>query len=264
MAYAAGIDIGSSFSKIVVLDNRNLVIARSVLTTSGSYRSTSERVVEEGLKKAGLGLEALVNLVATGIGAASVPFPNQPATEASCAARGVNFLFPGARTVIEIGGQSSRIIGLTEKGKVTDYVTSEKCAGGNGRFLQVIARVLKVKLEDIGEISLKSRNRVIFTTGCAVFCESEAISRVAEGALKEDILAGVHYSIANKIAGLLGRVTLQKECVIIGGGARDRGLVKSIEEAAGIELRVPEEPGTTIALGAALIARDKNSGKRDS
>jgi predicted CoA-substrate-specific enzyme activase len=214
-------------------------------------------VIEDGLKKAGLNFETLSSVITTGIGAASVLFPNQQITEIACAAKGINYLFPTARTAIEVGGRSSWIIRLTEKGKAADFTTSEKCAAGSGRFLQVIARVLQVKLEDLGKISLQSRNRVTFTTNCAVFCESEAISRVAEGALKEDIVAGVHYSIANKIAAMSGRVSMEKDCVIIGGGAKDIGLVKAIEDILGITLLIPEEPSTTLALGAALIAQEK-------
>ncbi len=254
--YVAGIDIGSTFSKVVILDGQATVAAQSVIPSIGSYRSAAERVLQEGLSKSGLKFEDLVHIVTTGIGAASVPYPNQPITEIACVGKGVNYFFPSARTVIEVGGQSSWIIRLTEKGKASDFVTSEKCAAGSGRFLQVIARVLQVRLEDIGELSLKSKNRVTFTTSCAVFSESEAVSRVAEGAGVEDILAGVHYSIATKIASLAGRVKLEKDCVMIGGGAKDIGLVKSIEDILGVSLLIPEEPRTTIAFGAALIARE--------
>jgi (R)-2-hydroxyacyl-CoA dehydratese activating ATPase len=255
--YVAGIDIGSTFSKIVILDERAALAAQSVIPSIGSYRIMAEKVLEEGLSKAGLKSEDLVRIVTTGIGAASVPYPNQPITEIACVGKGVSFFFPSARTVIEVGGQSSWIIRLTKKGKAADFVTSEKCAAGSGRFLQVVARVLQIKLEDIGELSLKSKNRVMFTTSCAVFSESEAVSRVAEGARIEDILAGVHYSIATKIAALAGRVKLEKDCVMIGGGAKDIGLVKSIEDILKITLLIPEEPRTTIALGAALIAREQ-------
>ena len=134
---------------------------------------------------------------------------------------------------------------------------SEKCAAGSGRFLQLIAKVLQVDLEDIGSLSLKSQNSVSFSTGCAVFVESEAISRIAEGALKEDILAGVHNSIAAKILSLTERAGMKEDCALTGGGAKDIGLVRSIERELGFSLLVPEEPQITAALGAALIARER-------
>jgi (R)-2-hydroxyacyl-CoA dehydratese activating ATPase len=263
-AYVAGVDIGSTFSKIVILDEQAVLVAQSVIPSIGSYRILAEKVLEEGLSRSGLKSEDLVRIVSTGIGASSVPYPHQPITEIACVGKGVSTFFPSARTVIEVGGQSSWIIRLTEKGKAADFVTSEKCAAGSGRFLQVIARVLQIKLEDIGELSLKSRQRVTFTTSCAVFAESEAVSRVAEGAKKEDILAGVHYSIATKIAALAGRVKLEKDCVMIGGGAKDIGLVKSIEDILKVRLLIPEEPRTAIALGAALLACEQYFEKTDS
>jgi len=141
------------------------------------------------------------------------------------------------------------------RGEAIDFVVSEKCASGSGRFLEVMARVLQTPLEEFGALSSKSTKQVQFTTSCAVFAESEAISRIAEGAAKEDILAGVHESMAIKVVSLVQRVRLEKEVAFTGGGARDVGLVRSIEDKLGEKLLVPPEPVLTGALGAALLAK---------
>jgi predicted CoA-substrate-specific enzyme activase len=163
------------------------------------------------------------------------------------------------RTAVDIGGQFSKVFRVDERGRVTAFLQSEKCAAGSGRFLQVIAHVLKVGLEEIGPLSLKSKNRVNFNTGCAVFAETEAVSRVAEGEAVEDILAGVHYALAAKVQNLVERMGIEMDCALIGGGAKDIGLVRSIEEVLGVGLLVPGEPQLIAALGAALIAGEKAS-----
>jgi predicted CoA-substrate-specific enzyme activase len=151
----------------------------------------------------------------------------------------------------------SQVIRLNEQGQVTNFVVSEKCAAGSGRFLDIIANVLRIDLKDIGPLSLKSKHPVIFTTGCAVFGESEAISRICEGASREDILAGVHRALASKLSTLVDRVRLEKECAISGGGALDIGLVKSLEEELRIKLLVPPQPQLITALGAAIMAEER-------
>jgi predicted CoA-substrate-specific enzyme activase len=148
------------------------------------------------------------------------------------------------------------VIRASERGKVINFAVSERCAAGSGYFLQIIANVLRIDLKDIGHLSLRSKKPVTFTTGCAVFGESEAISRVAEGISKEDILAGVHNSLANKLFALIERVGLENQCVISGGAALDVGLIKSIEGKLGVQLLVPPHPQITTALGAAIIAEE--------
>jgi len=166
-------------------------------------------------------------------------------------------VFPQVRTIIDIQGQNSQVILVNSSGQVKNFVISEKCAAGSGRFLDIVANVLRVKIEDIGELSLKSRNPVVFTTGCAVFGESEAISRVAEGISKEDILAGVHQALAEKISALVNRIGLEAPCAVSGGGALNTGLLKSLELKLNIPLLVPPEPQFITALGTAMLARDK-------
>lgn len=254
----AGVDIGSAFTKAVILKDRKIV-AFEIVTSGGNYRKAAEKAISQVLSRASISFEDVAGIVITGVGAASAPFPSRQMSDISCQAKGVNYLFPQARTVIDIGGQSSKVIKITPEGNVVDFVISEKCAAGSGRFLQIMARILGIKIEDIGPLSLKSVQPVEFSTGCAVFAESETISRIAEGAKREDILAGVHKAIAAKVVTLVNRIGLEPECVLAGGGAEDIGLVKTVSEALGVQVLVPEHPRITAALGAACIAAERKN-----
>jgi predicted CoA-substrate-specific enzyme activase len=258
MVYVVGIDIGSAFSKAVVMA-KGEIISHYVMPSGGNYKLTAEEVVGKALTKAKLSLKDIGYTVATGYGAANVSFSNQTASDISCLARGVYYLFPSARTAIDIGGQFTKVFKLDDRGRATAFLLSEKCAAGSGRFLQVIARVLQIDLKDIGELSLKSKSRVDFNTGCAVFAESEAVSRIAEGATKEDILAGLHRTLAAKIQTMVERLGIEPDCALVGGGAKDIGLVKNIEESLACRLLVPQEPQIVASLGAALLAGEKTA-----
>ncbi len=255
MPYFMGIDIGSGTSKGVIIKDGKL-LDYHMLPSGINYRTVAQKLGEELLAKAGLSQKDIVYTVATGQGAGNVPFSNQQYNDIRCCARGIHSIFPTARTVIDVQAQSSQVIRLSESGQVTSFVSSERCAAGSGRFLEVIANVLQIDLKDIGPISLKSKNPVTFTTSCAVFGESEAISRVSEGIAKEDILAGVHKALASKISALINRVGLEKDCALSGGGGLDIGLIKSVEEELEIKLLVPSQPQIVTALGAAIMAEE--------
>jgi len=250
-----GIDIGSGTSKGVITKDGEL-LAYHLLPSGVNYQTVADKLREKLLARTGLSAEDIANTVATGQGSASVIFRNQQVTDIRGCARGINRLFPSARTIIDVQAQSSQVIRLSERGQVTNFVVSEKCAAGSGRFLEVIANVLQVDLRDIGPLSLRSRNPVTFTTGCAVFGESETVSRVAEGMTKEDILAGVHKALADKISALTDRVGLEMDCAISGGGGLDVGLIKNVEKKLEVELLVPPQPQIVTALGAALMAEE--------
>lgn len=251
--YTLGLDIGSGFSKAVVLDGAKLA-GRAVIPSGGNYKETAKRVANEALAESGLSLTDISRTVSTGYGASAVDFADQSATDISCHALAINHFFPTVRTVVDIGTQFSKAIRVDESGKATNFILNEKCAGGSGKFLQLISRMLHVNLEEIGEISLKSLKPVEFTTGCAVFAESEAVSRVAEGASIPDILAGVHKAMASKIVNLVVRAGLVPDFAVTGGGAKDVGLVRAIEAELSSSVLVPDEPQITAAYGAALLA----------
>ena len=255
MAWFLGIDIGSGTSKGVLTEDGKLK-AYHLLPSGINYRTAAQKLREELLARVRLSPKDITCTVATGQGAGNVSFRNQQVSDIRCCARGINHISPSVRTIIDVQAQSSQIIRLSESGQVTNFVVSEKCAAGSGRFLDVIANVLQIALKDIGPLSLKSENPITFTTSCAVFGESEAISRVAEGVSKEDILAGVHLALANKISALMNRVGLEKDCAISGGGALDIGLIKNVEEKLGVQLLVPPQPQIITALGAAIIAEE--------
>ncbi len=253
--HVIGVDIGSTFSKAVVL-SENGIRSWAIMPTKGRYQALADEVVRRALTEAKTSPESIACTVATGYGAANVSPADRTANDISCQGKGVSYLFPSARTVVDIGGQFSRVFRIDGDGRVLDFVLSEKCAAGSGRLLQVIARVLQVDIGEMGELSLKSRNKVDFTTGCAVFSETEAVSRVAEGALKEDIAAGINRALASKVQILVERIGCTPDCALAGGGAKNIGLVRDIEERLGIKTLIFEEPQIIAALGAALIARD--------
>jgi len=255
MDYFMGIDIGSGTSKGVITKDGKL-LAYHLLPSGVNYRTVAQKLREELLAKVALSPEDIAYTVATGQGSGNVVFSNQQVTDIRCCARGIHNIFPSVRTIIDVQAQSSRVIRLSDGGQVTNFVSSEKCAAGGGRFLEVIANVLRIDLKDIGPLSLKSENPITFTTGCAVFGESEAISRISEGISKEDILAGVYKALAGKISALIDRVGMEKDCAISGGGGLDAGLIKSVEEKLGIKLLVPPQPQIVTALGAAIMAEE--------
>lgn len=255
MAWFMGIDIGSRTSKGIITENGSPSVYHLV-PTGANYRTAAEKLRKELLTKVGLRVEDITRTVTTGHGADIILFSNQHVADIKCCSKGIHRNFPSVRTVIDVQGQSSQVIKLDENGSVVNFIVSEMCASGSGYFLEVIANVLQVRLEDISPLSLKSDNPVAFTTACAVFGESEAISRVAEGIPIEDILAGVHRSLAGKISALVDRVGLEEPCAISGGGGLNVGLIKRIEEL-GFRLFVPPQPQLVNACGAAIIASEQ-------
>jgi (R)-2-hydroxyacyl-CoA dehydratese activating ATPase len=252
MKYALGIDVGSSFAKAVVLGD-GILLSYATMPSGGSFAEAARKVSRAAVEKAAISDADISKTIATGLGSATVDFADRAIADITCHAAGIFHLFPSVRTAVDIGSQFCRAIKLNGDGRVSNFVQNEKCAGGSGKFLQVIARILHMKVEDIGALSLQSANPVEFTTGCAVFAESEAVSRIAEGASPADILAGVHKAMSAKIANLIIRLGLAQDCAITGGGAKDIGLVRTLEAELGVKVFVPEEPWISAALGAALL-----------
>ena len=253
MSWFMGIDIGSAYSKGVVI--RDLKLAASHIIKSGAdYRKSAEAIRTELIRKVNLTQNDVANTVATGSGADNVYFASQKASDIVCTARGISNVFPQARTVIDVASQSTKVIRLNEEGIVTNFTASERCAAGGGRFVEVIANVLRINLSDFGPLAAKSRSPITFSTGCAVFGESEAITRISEGIPKEDIAAGVNKALADKISSLVKKVKLEEPCVICGGGALNTSLGKTVQDELNTHLLVPPHPQIIAALGAAIIA----------
>ena len=249
----AGIDIGSVFTKAVILENSE-IISHSIIPSGRNYKISAERTILEASNRIGLSLREISNIVSTGAGKIKFPYLKKHASEITCQALGVFYLLPSVRTIIDIGGQSSRVIKVAD-GAVVNFINSERCAAGSGRILQILPNILQIDFNDIGPLSFKSKNQVKFTLSCAVFLESEIISRIAEGIPKEDIIAGIYEGLSSKIVNLVQNIRLDEDCAFTGGGARDKGLIKSLEEKLEVTLLIPPQPQITAALGAALLAK---------
>jgi len=261
MALFFGLDIGSGTSKGVVIKD-GVPVAYHILPSGVDYKAVAQQLRDEILTMVGSSVTAadITDTVATGHGATSVDFCRHRESDIICCARGIFNLFPSARTVIDIQRTYTQVIRLNAQGMVENFLIDEKCATGSGCFLDIVSHVLRIDLKDVGPLSLEARNPVAFTTGCAVFGESEAISRVSEGTPVNDILAGVHQALANKISSLVDRLGLIMDCAITGGGALNAGLIKAIEDKMGFKLLLPEKPQFVNALGAAILAA---SGERN-
>jgi predicted CoA-substrate-specific enzyme activase len=185
-----------------------------------------------------------------------VIFADQVEPDIVCLAKGVSSLLPSVKTAIDVGDLYTKVLRIDGNGRVHNFLLSGKCAGGSGRILQVIAKVLQVKVEEIGELSLKSRKRVEFNTGCAVFSESEAISRLSQEVTREDLLAGIHRALAAQVNSLAERMGVEQDVAVVGGGARDVGLIQALKEIRGHDILVPPNPHMTAALGAAMMAME--------
>lgn len=255
----AGIDIGSRAAKGVILKDGSILVS-FIGDTGPESVKTSEMVMAEMLKKTGLSLKDIDYVVATGYGRVLVPFANENVSEISAHARGVNYYFPSVRTILDMGGQDCKAISIDEKGQVTNFVMNDKCAGGTGRFLEMIAEVLNIPLTRIGAVSLESRAAISFNTICAVFAKSDAINNLRKGIAKSDILAGLHDAIATRCLNLLKRVSIQKDFSISGGISKNQGMVAKIKEKVGLVPLLSEDPQIIGALGAAIFAEERLKG----
>jgi len=255
----AGIDIGSRAAKVVVMDNGT--IASSVICDTGPESvKTSRMTMEKVLEGTGLSLNDMQYIVATGYGRVLVPFANENISEISCHARGINWYFPSVRTILDMGGQDCKAINCDAEGRVTNFIMNDKCAGGTGRFLEMIAEVLNIPLEEIGNLALESNTAIPFNTICAVFAKSEAITHLRKGVSKSNILAGLNEAIAARCLNLIRRISVEQDFSITGGIAKNSGMVATLREKVGLESLLCEDPQLIGALGAALFAEERCHG----
>ncbi|MGQ9630143.1 MAG: acyl-CoA dehydratase activase [bacterium] len=259
----AGVDVGSLSADAVILNGSGEIVAYSVIPTGADSRAAAQRSMDEALRRAGAKMEDVSYIVATGYGRINIPFAHKRVTEITCHGRGALFIFPDAHTVIDIGGQDSKVIKLDE-GEVIDFAMNDKCAAGTGRFLEVMAKALEVNLEELGRLALIAKNGVTISSMCTVFAESEVVSLIAEGHPKEDIIRGLHEAIAGRILGMCRRVGVNEAVVMTGGVAKNPGMVRALEERLKLKIKIPPEPQIVGALGAALIAREEMVGSAAS
>lgn len=251
MTWICGIDVGTASTKAVLVKDGKPYHFHQV-SSGHDYKKTAARVLQEIAAKGNLKQNDISQIYTTGCGAAQVTDTDSRVGDLACCAEGAHYLLPEVRTVIEVGDRGSKVLRVNENGKAIKFMMSERCASGCGRFLTIIAKVLQINIKEVGALSMIAQNPVPFTTGCAVFGESEAVSRIAQGTSKEDILAGVHMALATKIATMVERVGLEGPCGMVGGGALDKGLVKQVEKVTGESLHIPDLPQFAVAVGAAL------------
>ncbi|CFX42501.1 ATPase, BadF/BadG/BcrA/BcrD type [Syntrophomonas zehnderi OL-4] len=252
----AGIDIGSTTTKAVILGDTDSY-SYALQSTGIEINAISRQVLKEACDKAGLKIEDLDRIVATGYGRISIPFATTTITEITCNAAGVHHLFPNASLVVDIGGQDSKVIKIDDQGRVMQFAMNDKCAAGTGKFLEVAAQTLGVPVSEIGDISMQSKNKVTISSICTVFAQTEIVSLIARQTDKEDIAAGLHESIVSRVYGLISSVNPdpQAEVVLTGGVAKNAAIVQLLERMLGRPISVPDDPQIVTALGAALLAR---------
>ena len=264
MIYSGGVDVGSTQTKAIILDENRQIVGRSLINTGAYVTQAADRAFREAAADAKINADQVSYVVGTGYGRYKVTFGNAQITEISCHARGANLLFPKTRTVIDMGGQDAKGIRVDENGAVRDFVMNDKCAAGTGRFLSNAAETVGVSLDEIGPISLKAKKQVRLSTVCAVFVESDIMSYLAEGKTVEDILGGVHSAIAARTIALVRRVGIEPEVAFTGGVSRNVGMVKALEEKLGFPVNVCEDSHYIGAIGAALFALERATAQPES
>src|SRR5512145_1455048 len=249
----AGIDLGSGTTKCVLVGVDRAVRGRAIVRTKTDFEKVAREALDAALADGGLPAEAVAYTATTGLGRYAIPFRDIQITDLTCGARGAATLFPSTRFVLDVGAQCSRAIRLRDGGKVKEFHMNEKCAAGSGGFLERAAKYLEVTVADIGALSLAAGKPQAISSVCAVLAESEIINHVSEGVGVENILRGIHDSLADRALTLLKRVGLDGEVTFIGGVARQEGMVHALRDKLGIPVHVPDEPQFATALGAALL-----------
>lgn len=255
--YFAGVDAGSTYTKACLLDENSKLLTTTSDMTGVNIVSATKKVYQAVLSKAGVREDEVSYIVGTGYGRYKITFGNTQVTEISCHARGAHYLFPNTRTVLDMGGQDTKAIRVNARGEVVDFCMNDKCAAGTGRFIEGSARALNLGLSEVGEISLKSTKPVKISATCAVFAEMETQEQLAYGNKLEDILYGVHSSIASRSIGLLRRVGIEPELTFTGGVSLNPGMVRCLQEQLGIKLNTSPLTMFCGAIGAAEFALEK-------
>ncbi len=256
MAYAAGVDVGSTQTKAVIINEDKQIVARALTETGANVIRAAENAFQEALRSGDLREEEVEYVIGTGYGRYKVTFGNAQVTEISCHGRGAVHMFPATRTVVDMGGQDTKAISVSPEGEIVDFCMNDKCAAGTGRFLGAASKALDIPLDQLGPTALSGERAVQISTTCTVFAESEVLSWLGKGKKIEDILLGVHRSIATRSAGLLRRVGVEEEVTFTGGVAKNLAMIETINERLGLKVNVSDDSHFMGALGAALFGLD--------
>ena len=256
--YYVGIDSGSTSTDVAILDRDKNLVAGVILPTGAGASAGAERALEQALTQAGLRREDIAATVTTGYGRTAIQQGDKSITEITCHAKGAYFLDPSVRTIIDIGGQDSKVIRLDGEGNVVNFLMNDKCAAGTGRFLELMARTLELSMEEMSQIGLEWKEEIVISSMCTVFAESEVVSLIAQNKSRGDIIHGLNQSVAARTAALCRRLGGEPNYMMTGGVSKNRGVVEAIQRELGVELLVSDRAQLNGALGAALFALELN------
>ena len=256
MGYYCGIDLGSRTSKIILLQNNEIVYS-NIESSGVNPKKTAEKLLNDAILSLQISQKEVLKTYSTGYGRNIVPFADKKVSEITCHAKGVNYFFPQARCVIDIGGQDSKGIVINSLGKVLNFVMNDRCAAGTGRFLEVAATILELTVDDLGPLSLESTQQLSINSTCVVFAESEIIGLISQGIKVVDIIDSVHRSIAKRTKNMIASMGCMPPIVFTGGVAKNIGMKKAFEDILQTKLLVPKNSFITGALGAATLAKGK-------
>lgn len=255
--YIAGIDSGSTSTDAIIIDENANIIGRSIVATGIGATQSVDKALQIALEDAHLSKEQLTNVVTTGYGRENIGKNTDSVTEITCHAKGAHYLHPETKTIIDIGGQDSKVIRIDEQGNVENFVMNDKCAAGTGRFLDAQARALNMSLEELSKTGLNWKNDITISSMCTVFAESEVISLVADNVAISDIIHGLNKSVASKTASLVHRIKGEPEFIMTGGVAQNAGVVQCLEQALNAKIYVDDSAQLCGAIGAALIGLEE-------
>lgn len=258
----AGLDMGSLTTKVVLLHD-NEIVSTSTITSVDEGEVRARNALANALEAVNIGVDDIVCLVSTGVGRKAITFAQKQKSLSSCLARGLNRLFPTVRTVIDVGAETCTAVRINQRGVADDSVSNERCASGTGVFLESVAKLMHMDLEEMAQASLLAQGKAEITNMCAIFAEQEIISHVHRNppTPKNDIIAGVHASMATRVGGLVKKIGVKEDVAFTGGVARNTGFVRVLEENLGVSLMIPDEPQLVAALGAACMAREESTRK---
>jgi predicted CoA-substrate-specific enzyme activase len=251
-----GIDIGAATAKAVIFNDTE-ILSSAVMPTGFDVVNTAHEVTGRVCKEIGCSLDDIKFTVSTGYARNAVPFANKAVTEITCHAKGIHFLLPQARTIIDIGGQDSKVIRISESGNVTNFTMNDKCAAGTGRFFEVMAGIFGLDISEMGPVALKSTNPCQISSTCTVFAETEVVSLRAQGKSREDLIGGIHKAAVSRIMAMGRMLGYEKDVILTGGVAKNIGVKKFFEDEFKFEVIVPAEPQITGAVGAAILAKNE-------
>ena len=261
MTMVAGCDVGSLTSKAVIM-NKNKIVASAIVKSTSNPQKSAEDAMNAALEKAGLKLEDIAYCVGTGYGRDRISFVNSSRSEIACHGMGAKWLLPSVRTIIDIGGQDCKAIRIDKTGVVEKFVTNDKCASGTGRFLEVMARVLDMGVEDLGKLSDTAESPITFASMCTVWAQADVIKYINSGFTVEDIGAGINAAMAKRVAMLANAVKAEKDVCMTGGVAKNKGVVSTLEKVMGMKIKPVRkaDPQLAGAIGASIFSQEKVNG----